>query len=284
MRVQHFFESVTSTLSYLVWDEATLEGVVIDPVMDLELRSARTSWSSCEAIARFAGARGIALRYAIDTHAHADHATGLQFFREACGAKTATGSGIGEIQATFRELYGLPAEFPCDGRQFDRLIGAGDALEVGRLSIEALHTPGHTPAHLSLRVEDALFVGDTLFMPDHGTARCDFPGGSAAQLFDSIARLYELPDATRVFVCHDYQPGGRELRFETTLGEQKRSNVQLNAATVRDEFIAFREQRDRELALPALLLAAMQINIRGGGLPEAETNGTAYLKIPLNRF
>jgi glyoxylase-like metal-dependent hydrolase (beta-lactamase superfamily II) len=194
-----------------------------------------------------------------------------------------TGSRIGQIQAAFREIYGLPVEFPTDGRQFDRLIEEGALLEVGALAIEALHTPGHTPAHMSWRVDDALFVGDTLFMPDHGTARCDFPGGSSEQLFDSITRLYELPDATRVFVCHDYQPGGRELRFETTLGEQKRSNLQLNHATSREQFVAFRNQRDQELSLPALLLPAMQINIRAGHLPDAEANGTAYLKIPLNR-
>jgi len=282
VKIQHFFDEETGTLSYVVHDGRT--GVVIDPVQNYDPRSGRTSWRSYEAVTTYAAGQGISLRYAIDTHVHADHMTGLQFFREHHGAQTVTGAGIGVIQKSFRELYHLGADFPVDSSQFDRLLNEGQVLNAGELQIEAIYTPGHTPAHMSWRVGDVVFLGDTLFMPDYGTARCDFPGGSAAELFDSAQRIYALPDDTQLFVCHDYQPGSRPLRFQTTVQEQKSGNVQLNAGTAKEAFVAFREQRDRGLSLPALLLPAMQVNIRAGRLPEAETNDIAYLKIPLNRL
>ena len=280
MEIQHFFDQATSTLTYVVYDGST--GVVIDPVLDYDPKSARTSVKSAEAVARYIDQRHLSLPYVIDTHAHADHLTAMPYFKKRYGAQTVTGSRVGEVQRSFREIYNLGADFPIDGRQFDILLDEGQDLEVGSFRIRAMHTPGHTPAHMSWQVEDALFVGDTLFMPDYGTARCDFPGGSADQLYDSIQRIYALPDSTRLFMCHDYQPGGRELRFVTTVAEQKQSNAQLREGTTKQEYVEFRTARDAKLEMPALILPAIQINIRAGEFPEPEANGTAYLKIPLN--
>ena len=282
MNIQHFFDSATSTLTYVVHDGKT--GVVIDPVLDYDPKSARTSVSSAEIAAKYIDDRRLAIPYVIDTHAHADHLTAMLFFKQRYGARTVTGSRVGEVQKIFRDIYNLGTALPIDGRQFDILLDEGQELEVGSFRVRAMHTPGHTPAHMSWQVGDALFVGDSLFMPDYGTARCDFPGGSSEQLFDSIQRVYTLPESTRLFMCHDYQPGGREMRFMTTVAEQKRSNVQLSKKTTKQEFMSFRKERDAQLDMPALILAAVQINIRAGALPEPEANGTAYLKIPLNLF
>jgi glyoxylase-like metal-dependent hydrolase (beta-lactamase superfamily II) len=284
MNIQHFLHEETSTLTYVVYDERAGCAVVIDPVRDFEPHAARTSWTSAARVARYIDERKLRVPYVIDTHAHADHMTGLPFFAARYGARTVTGARVGEIQQAFRRIYGLPTDFPVDGRQFDDLIDEGDELAVGSLVVRAMHTPGHTPAHMSWQVGDAVFVGDTLFMPDYGTARCDFPGGSAATLYASIRRLYALPDATRLFMCHDYRPNDRPLRFETTVGEQKASNVQLHSKTTEAEFTAFRIRRDAELPVPALMLASLQVNVRAGALPQPEENGTAYLKIPLDRF
>ncbi|MEW6270902.1 MAG: MBL fold metallo-hydrolase [Thermodesulfobacteriota bacterium] len=281
-RIQHFFDEATSTLTYVVHDAATRDAVVIDPVLDLDPKSGRTSWSSADAVARHVDRHGLRVAYAIDTHAHADHLSGLAFFRKRWGARTVTGAGVGVVQAAFRDVYNLGPSFPVDGRQFDVLLDEGDELEVGALRVRAMHTPGHTPAHMSWQVGDALFVGDTLFMPDYGTARCDFPGGDAGVLYDSIQRIYALADETRLFMGHDYRPGGRELRFATTVGEQKAANVHLDARTSRDEFIELRRRRDAELEMPALILPSLQVNIRAGELPEPESNGVSYLKIPLD--
>ncbi|HEX6176293.1 MAG TPA: MBL fold metallo-hydrolase [Candidatus Binatia bacterium] len=282
MDIQHFFDQATSTLTYVVADGST--GVVIDPVLDYDSKSARTSLKSAEAVAQYIERRHLSIPYVIDTHAHADHLTAMPFFKKRYGALTVTGSRVGEVQRSFRDIYNLGADFPVDGRQFDILLDEGQDLEVGSFRIRAMHTPGHTPAHMSWQVKDAVFVGDTLFMPDYGTARCDFPGGSADQLYDSIQRLYALPDSTRLFMCHDYQPGGRELRFVTTVAEQKRSNVQLRQGTTKQEYVKIRTARDAKLEMPALILPAIQINIRAGEFPAPEANGRAYLKIPLNLF
>jgi len=284
MKVCHFFETATSTLSYLVYDTDSAVGVVIDPVRDFDPSNARTSWNSAEEIASVIAREGISLAYVIDTHAHADHMSGLPYFRERYRAKTVTGSRVAQIQSTFREFYNLGAGLQCDGSQFDVLLDEGDTLEVGSLRLSALHTPGHTPAHMSWQIDDAIFLGDTLFAPDYGSARCDFPGGSAAELYDSIQRLYALADDTRLFLCHDYAPNPRPLRYVTTVAEHKRGNVQINQETSRDEFIEFRNSRDAELAAPKLILQSVQVNIRGGQLPPAESNATAYLNIPLNKL
>ena len=282
MNVQHFFDERTSTLTYVVHDEASRIGVVIDSVMDFEPKNGRTWQESCEAVETYINTNDLQIVYTLDTHAHADHLSGMQFFKARYGARTVIGKDITRVQARFRDLYNLGPDFPVDGRQFDVLIGEGDVLEAGPLHIKAVATPGHTPACLTYKIEDALFVGDVLFMPDYGTARCDFPGGSAATLYDSIQRLYTLPGETRVFTGHDYQPGGRPLRCESTIHEQRTTNIQLTAQTPEETYITFREERDAGLAAPALILPSLQVNIRAGHLPEPEENGIAYLRIPLN--
>jgi glyoxylase-like metal-dependent hydrolase (beta-lactamase superfamily II) len=280
MDIHPFFDEATSTLTYVVHDGG--HAVVIDPVRDFDPRNARTSWASAQAVAGYLDERRLVVDYVIDTHAHADHMTGLPFFVERYGARTVTGSKIGAIQRIFRDVYDLGPDFPVDGRQFDVLLDEGDRLELGSLTVRALHTPGHTPAHMSWQVGDAVFLGDTLFAPDYGTARCDFPGGSAEQLWDSIQRLYAMPDGTRLYLCHDYRPNGRPVRPMSTVGEQKARNVQCDATVTRDAFVAFRCERDASLAAPALILPSLQVNIRAGALPEPAPNGVSYLRIPLD--
>lgn len=282
MIVKEFFHAPTWTLSYLVYDATQRVGVVIDSVRDFDAESGRTSWRAAEVIASFADERGLRIPYVLDTHAHADHLSGLPFFKERFGAATAIGSGITVVQQTFSEIFNLGAEFATDGRHFDLLLRNGQVVDVGPFQIEAMHTPGHTPACVAYRVDDALFVGDTLFMPDSGTARCDFPAGSAETLYDSIQRLYAFPDPTRVFVCHDYQPSGRALGFETTIGAEKKGNTQLRGTTSLEAYTAVRKARDATLDVPRLILPAVQVNIRAGELPPCEANGVSYLKLPLN--
>jgi glyoxylase-like metal-dependent hydrolase (beta-lactamase superfamily II) len=282
MQIETFFDEATSSLTYLVRDGR--DAIVIDPVRDYEPKSGRTSWASCERVAAAIAREGLRVAFVLDTHVHADHLTGLPFFRERHGARSVTGARVGEVQRTFRDVYHLAPDFPVDGSQFDVLLDEGKRLRFGSLEVEALASPGHTPAHVGFRVGDAVFVGDTLFQPDYGTARCDFPGGDAGVLWDSIQRLYALPPATRLFTGHDYQPGGRALQFESSVAEQRRANVQCSERTTREEFIAFRRARDATLAMPVLILPAVQVNIRAGELPEPEANGVTYLKIPVNRF
>jgi glyoxylase-like metal-dependent hydrolase (beta-lactamase superfamily II) len=285
MKIQRFFDPVTSTLTYLPFDELERVGVVIDSVLDFDPVSGRTSTTSADAVARFLEAEGIRVPFVLDTHAHADHLSAMQYFKERFGAQTVIGADIVKVQRVFRDLFNLGDTLPPDGRQFDVLLADGDVLDVGSFKVEALHTPGHTPACMSYRIDDALFVGDALFQPDYGTARCDFPSGSADDLYTSIRGLYQkLPGETRVYTCHDYQPGGRELEFESTIAEQRRLNVQLNESTTRKEFVAFREQRDATLAMPELILPSIQINVRAGEFPPSEGNGVSYLKLPLNVF
>lgn len=282
MIVKEFFHKPTWTLTYLVYDDTRRVGVVIDSVRDFDAKSGRTSWEFSEEIARFVDAHEIQVPLVLDTHAHADHLSGLPFFKDRFGAKTAIGSKITEVQKAFCEVFNLGSEFPTDGSQFDVLLEDGQVLDVGPFQVEALHTPGHTPACVTYRVDDALFVGDTLFMPDSGTARCDFPSGSADVLFESIQRLYRFADATRIFVGHDYQPGGRVLEFETSVGGEKAENVQLSATTSKEVYTARRKSRDAQLEVPNLIIPSIQMNIRAGELPPTEENGIAYGKIPLN--
>jgi len=282
MEIRHFHHEDTGTLTYVVDDGS--EAVVIDPVRDYDAASGRTSWAAAEAVGRHVEAQGLTLRFAIDTHAHADHLTGLPYFRERFGARTVTGARVGEVQAAFRDFYHLGEGVPVDGRPFELLLDEGERLGFGGLEIEAIHTPGHTPAHMSWKIGDAVFTGDTLFAPDYGSARCDFPGGSAGELWDSIQRLYALPDETRLLLCHDYRPDGRPLVWQTTVAEQKRANVQIDAGTTREAYVRFREEKDAGLAAPKLILPSLQVNIRAGELPEPETDGFRYLKIPLDRL
>jgi glyoxylase-like metal-dependent hydrolase (beta-lactamase superfamily II) len=284
VEIQHFFDPATSTLSYLVYDPDARQGVVIDPVLDFDPKSARTSTRSADEICAFAEQHRLEIPYALDTHAHADHLSGIQVFAERFGSRTGIGAKIGRVQEMFAEIYDFGPGFATDGSQFDLLLEEGKALDVGPFSVMPLETPGHTPACLSYRIGDAVFVGDTLFQPDYGTARCDFPGGSAATLYDSIQRLYTLPAETRVYTCHDYQPGGREMQFESRIGEQRASNVQLDASTSRDAFVKLRQERDASLETPRLIIASIQVNIDAGRLPAPGPNGRAYLKLPLNVF
>ncbi len=284
MKIRHFFDQRTFTLTYVVHDEETKVGVVIDPVLNFDPKNGQTGDESCAAVADYINAQGLTIPYVLDTHAHADHLSGIAYFKERYGTRTVIGHHITQVQSRFRDLYNLGPDFPVDGRQFDVLLRDGNVLEVGPLRVKALHTPGHPPACLTYQISDALFVGDVLFMPDYGTGRCDFPGGSAEVLYESIQRLYALPDETRVFTCHDYQPGGRALRCESTVGEERAVNILLNAQTTTEEFIAFRKARAATLEMPALILPSLQVNIRAGRLPQPESNGIVYLKIPLNVF
>lgn len=301
VKIQHFYDERTFTLTYLVYDEAAKVGVVIDPVHDYDPKSGRTWNESNDRVAEIVDRLGLAIPYALETHAHADHLSGVPYFAQRYGAKTVIGWKLPQIQKLWAKLLHLGPDFPVDGRQWDVLLADGrtsapatpatsdttgtvlqHTLDVGPFTIEAISTPGHTPACVTYRIGDALFVGDVLFMPDYGVARCDFPEGSANDLYDSVAKLYRMPDETRVFTGHDYRPGGRPMKFESTIGEHKRGNVQLDATTSREAFVRFREQRDRELEMPVLIIPSVQVNIRAGALPEPEANGVSYLKVPLN--
>ena len=282
--VQHFFDPRTSTLTYVVFDRQARTAVVIDPVLDFDPRRTATSDATLEPVFQFIRQLDLAVPFALDTHAHADHMTGLNRMKETFGSKTVIGSEIVKVQKLFRDVYNLGQDFPVDGSQFDVLLSHGDEVDAGPFTIKAHHCPGHTPACSVWQIENMIFVGDVLFMPDHGTARCDFPGGSASDLYRSIRRLYELPGETEVYTGHDYQPGGRELAFRSTVEAQRSGNKQLTLETTVEQFLAFRRERDATLALPNLMLAVLPVNIRAGRMPEPESNGTRYLKLPLNVF
>ncbi len=282
--VQHFFDPATWTLTYVVWDPQTRDAVVIDPVLDFDPLAVSTRETSAEAVVEFVRSRELKPRWVLETHAHADHLSGGQVLARELGIGGAVGSRITQVQEVFRDLFDLGPDFPVDGRQFDRLLDDGEVLEAGSLEVEAIATPGHTPACLTYRIGDALFTGDALFMPDYGTGRCDFPRGSATDLYRSVQRLYTFPDATRVFVGHDYQPGGRDLAFETSIGASRRENIQLRADTSEEEFVRFRTERDAGLAPPKLIFQSIQVNIRAGELPEPRANGRRYLEMPMGVF
>lgn len=285
MEIQAFFDPRTSTLSYVVYDLETRDAVVIDPVLDYEPKSSKTWTESADALIAFVKDNQLTLQYILETHAHADHLSGSQVIQRAFpGAKIAVGERITEVQKVFKEVFDLPADFPTDGRQFDLLLSEDTPLQVGNFSIETIFTPGHTPACVTFKIGDAIFTGDVLFMPDMGTGRCDFPGGSAEAMYASVQKLYALPDATRVFVGHDYQPGGRELKWETTIGEQKAKNIQIPAARSLQEFVRFRTERDAGLEAPRLLFQSVQVNVDAGKLPEPSANQVRYLRIPVNVF
>jgi glyoxylase-like metal-dependent hydrolase (beta-lactamase superfamily II) len=284
--VAPFFHSESNTWSYVVHAPGGTAAAVIDPVLDFDAKSARTSTRSAQAIVDFVAERGLQVGWLLETHAHADHLSAAHWLktRHWPDATLAIGQGIRDVQKAFRPIFNLGEHFPVDGSQFDRLFDDGAAFAIGRLEARAIAVPGHTSDSNAYLVGDALFTGDSLFMPDGGTARCDFPGGDAATLYRSIRRLFALPDDTRVFVCHDYGPGGREVACETTIGEQKRANIHVRDGVSEAEFVAMREKRDATLAMPALILPAVQVNIRAGALPEAEDNGVRYLKLPVDRI
>ena len=279
--IRAFFDEATNTVSYLVADPATGAAAAIDPVLDFNPASGDIDTRSAQAILDAAEAQDWAIRWVFETHAHADHLSAAAFIRSRTGALVAIGEGILEVQKVFRPMFGA-SDCEADGADFDRLLADGEHLELGTLDVEVMATPGHTPACVSYRIGDAVFIGDTLFMPDYGTARCDFPGGCARQLYASIQKLLSLPDDTRLFLCHDYKAPGRDVfAWETTVGEQKRSNPHAHSGLTEDEFVALRESRDAKLPVPKLLYPAIQVNIRAGRLPPAAANGQRYLLIPI---
>lgn len=285
MEIQEFFDPETFTLTYAVFDAVSRDAVIIDPVLDFEPCIAETSTKSVDRVTAFVESKQLRVHYVLETHAHADHISAAQILRKRLGAKVAIGARITEVQTTFREVFDLGSELATDGSQFDRLLEDGELLRAGTLTIEMLATPGHTPACMTFKIGDALFTGDALFIEDYGTGRCDFPKGSARELYVSVHdRLYALPDATRVFVGHDYMPSGRSLRFETTVGASKRDNVQLKASTSLEDYVRFRTARDATLKAPRLLLPSVQLNINAGRLPAPHANGRRYLSVPLNLF
>jgi glyoxylase-like metal-dependent hydrolase (beta-lactamase superfamily II) len=279
--IQAFFDEATFTVTYLVGDPVTRQAAVIDPVLDYDPASGRLSTASVEAVLAAAREGGWSITHVLETHAHADHLSAAPQIKAASGAKVGIGAQIGEVQGIFATLFNAP-DVSGNGAEFDLLFADGERFKVGELEFEVLHTPGHTPACVSYRVGDAVFVGDTLFMPDYGTARADFPGGDAAALYRSIQRLLSLPDETRLFMCHDYKAPGRDsYAWETTVAEERASNVHIHQGVSEAEFVAMRQERDKGLAAPRLLLPSVQVNIRAGHLPPAEDNGMRYLKIPL---
>ncbi|MGN6113302.1 MAG: MBL fold metallo-hydrolase [Luteimonas sp.] len=281
--VRPFFHPGSNTWSYVVAEGDGGAAAIIDPVLDFDAASARTGTASAQALLDHVRERGLRVEWILETHAHADHlSAGDWLRRQLPGAKLAIGEGIRTVQATFRPVFGLGNDFPVDGSQFDHLFADGETFAIGGMRAQVIAVPGHTGDSNAYLVGDALFPGDSLFMPDGGTARCDFPGGDAATLYRSIRGLYALPDDTRVFVCHDYGPGGRDVACETTIGAQKRDNIHVRDGVTEAEFVAMREARDATLAAPALLLPALQVNVRAGALPEPEADGIRYLRLPVD--
>jgi glyoxylase-like metal-dependent hydrolase (beta-lactamase superfamily II) len=276
MRVQPFFDARTFTLSYVVFDEETRDAVAIDPVLDYEPVGSYTHTESIDQLSAFVKNEKLRLHFALETHAHADHLSGADLLRRRTGAKIAIGARITDVQQVFAGVFQLGDEFPRDGRQFDRLVTEADVLEAGSLRVGVLETPGHTPACVTWRIGDAVFTGDALFMPDQGTGRCDFPNGSAAQMYDSVQKLYAYADATKVYPGHDYPPATRTWKHETTIGASKANNPQLRATTSKPDFVSMREARDKTLAAPKLLFPSVQVNIDAGRMPPV-TNGKRYL-------
>lgn len=282
--IKAFFDETTNTVSYIVSDPATLECAVIDPVLNYDIASARTSTESADLIVEFIEQHDLRLKWILETHVHADHLTAAPHVKARLGGVLAVGSNITLVQKTFVKVFNLD-DVETDGSQFDRLLVDGDKLPLGDLTIRVMHTPGHTPACITFVIGDAAFVGDTLFMPDFGTARCDFPGGDAALLYQSIQKIFALPADTRLFMCHDYKSPGRDhFAWETSVAEQKKANVHIHAEVPEAEFVEFRNRRDEQLNKPKLIIPAIQVNIRAGNFPAEENNGITYLKVPLNQL
>jgi glyoxylase-like metal-dependent hydrolase (beta-lactamase superfamily II) len=282
--VKAFFDEATNTITYVVNAPGSRKAAVIDPVLDYDAPSGTVTTASADAVLAYVAEQGLEVEWLLETHAHADHLSAAGYLKQNLGAQIGIGDHIAEVQDEWKNIYNLGDEVPGGGAQFDRLFAEGDRFAIGNMEGRVIYTPGHTPACVSYVIGDAVFVGDTLFMPDFGTARCDFPGGSARTLYRSIQKLFELPDETRVFVCHDYPPEGRGPQWETTIGEEKARNPHVKAGTDEDAFVEMRESRDATLGMPKLLLPSLQVNIRAGRLPEPESGEKRYLKIPVNAF
>ncbi len=285
MHIEHFFDPATFTYSYVVSDPATGRCALIDPVLDYDPAAGRISYASADRLIDWVQTQQLEVEWILETHVHADHLSAASYLRQRLGGRIAIGDRIRVVQETFGQLFNAGPDFATDGSQFDHLLADNETFRVGSLEARALHTPGHTPACMTYLIGDAAFVGDTLFMPDYGTARCDFPGGDARTLYRSIQRLFALPDDTRLFMCHDYKAPGRDtFCHETTVGAERRENVHVRAGISEDDFVRMRAERDATLGMPTLILPSVQVNMRAGALPPAEDNGVQYLKIPLNRL
>ncbi len=282
-QIQSYYDAATHTVSHIVWETASHEAAVIDSVLDFDIKSGRTSTTSADLILAFLRQHDLQLRWILETHAHADHLSAAQYLQAQAGGKTAIGARIGEVQRHFSSLFNfaMPAQA---GQDFDCLLNEGDLLNLGAQRLRVLHTPGHTPACISYLIGDDAFIGDTLFMPDYGSARCDFPGGDAAILYASVQKLYALPENTRLHLCHDYPPAQRAPQWLTTVAQQKHGNCHIHEGVSLQDFVSMRVSRDKTLPVPQLLLPSIQVNIHAGKLPEAESNGVRYLKIPLNKL
>ena len=281
-RIQHFYDESTGTLSYVVSDPQSGDAAIIDPVLGYSAVSGRTDTAPSDVVIEYVEKEKLTLAWILETHAHADHLTGAQYIKMKLGGTIAIGEGIRDVQAHFGPVFNLGPPFAADGHQFDRLFADGEQIRIGELACSVLSTPGHTNDSVSYHVGSAVFIGDSLFMPDYGSARCDFPGGDAGLLYDSIAKLLSLPADTRLFMCHDYPPAGREVRWVCTVEEQRAANIHVNDAISKEQFVTMRQNRDATLNMPALIVPAIQVNIRAGHLPVTEDNGTAYIKIPID--
>lgn len=281
-QIQHFHEPTTGTLSYVVSDPATGKAAVIDPVLAYSMVSGRTDTAPSDRLIDYIRDQNLELEWILETHAHADHLSGAQYIRSELGGAVAIGQGIRQVQAHFGPVFNMGDSIRDDGGDFDRLFAADEVFLIGELTCEVLATPGHTNDSVSYRIGSAVFVGDSLFMPDFGTARCDFPGGDANLLYDSIRKLLSLPGDTRLYMCHDYMPGGRELRWVCSVDEQRRANIHVASGIEKADFVKMRTERDATLDLPALIVPSIQVNIRAGHLPESDDNGIAYIRTPVN--
>lgn len=283
--IEAFFDPTTRTISYVVYDQVGGHAAIIDPVLDYDPKSAHIQTGGADRIQNFIRIHQLKVQWILETHAHADHLSAASYLQQQMGGKIAMGEKIKQVQTAFKKIFNFGEELATNGSQFDYLFAEDEVFQIGQLTAQALFVPGHTPADMAYQIADAVFVGDTLFMPDVGTARCDFPGGNANTMYQSIQKLYALSDSTRLFMCHDYPPAARTtIKWETTVANQKKHNIHIHQGISEEQFVAMRNQRDATLEMPTLILPSIQINIRAGGLPPPETNGTSYLKIPLNTF
>ena len=283
-QIEGFYDTITGTISYVVYDQPQGHAAIIDPVLDYDPKSGHTKTLSADKVITFVHEHELTVDWILETHAHADHLSSARYLQEQLGGRIAIGEHITQVQTIFKKLFNLEPGFALDGSQFDHLFADNENFQVGSLTGQALFVPGHTPADMAYQFGDAIFVGDTLFMPDAGTARCDFPGGDAHTMYQSVQRLYALPPATRLFMCHDYPPLGRGPLWETSVAEQRRKNIHIRDGVSEADFVEHRNTRDATLEMPTLIIPSVQVNIRAGDLPPAEDNGVRYLKVPLNRL
>ncbi|WP_025899831.1 MBL fold metallo-hydrolase [Sneathiella glossodoripedis] len=284
VEIKPFFHEPTFTVSYVVSDTQSGRSAIIDSVLDYDHKSGRTDTSTADEICAYVASHDLRVDWILETHVHADHLSAAPYLKSRLGGLIGVGEHVCQVQEVFQDVFNAADEMPADGSQFDKLLKDGFELPLGQFMISVMHTPGHTPACVSYKIEDAVFVGDTLFMPDYGTARCDFPGGDAAQLYRSIKKILSLPKETRLFMCHDYAPDGRDYKWETTVAEQLSTNIHIHDGVSEGEFVEMRNARDAGLQMPVLILPSVQVNMRAGDLPAPEDNGVSYLKIPLNRL